>query len=72
MKKKYELSEAARVAQREYIRKWRQKRIESFSPDELERYKEKNREYHRRWRAAHKDSIREAKIKYWEKKAAEG
>lgn len=69
----YSLSDKAkevrREYRREYLRAWREKLREN--PERYELYKAKNREYHKRWRADHPDNIRNAQIRYWEKKAAE-
>ncbi len=54
------MSDAAKNAQREYLRSWR------------ERNKEHIREYRRKWRAANKERVDEYCERYWERKSAKG
>lgn len=53
------MGEKAKMAKREYARKWRSAN------------KEKVREYNKKYRENNKQKVKESNERYWEKKAAE-
>lgn len=53
------MSEAAKKAQREYLRKWRAEN------------KDKVQQYNKKFREEHPEKVKAARKNYWEKKAKE-
>lgn len=57
------LTKAAKEARAQYVREYRK--------TETEEQKEKRREYAREWRKKNPEKVKAARVRYWNKKAAQ-